>query len=64
VVNQKSGVGKTTTSVNSPPRSGAPSAACCRRSRSQGNATMGSGVDKRAITRSVYHVLLGPATSA
>jgi chromosome partitioning protein len=25
----------------------------------QGNATMGSGIDKRTIARSVYHVLLG-----
>jgi chromosome partitioning protein len=25
----------------------------------QGNATMGSGVDKRTLTRTVYHVLLG-----
>jgi chromosome partitioning protein len=27
----------------------------------QGNATMGSGVDKRTLTRTVYHVLLGLA---
>jgi len=30
----------------------------------QGNATMGSGVDKRQLARSVYQVLLGSATPA
>ncbi len=60
ITNQKGGVGKTTTGVNL----AASLAASHRRvllvdMDPQGNATMGSGVDKRTLSATVYHVLLG-----
>jgi chromosome partitioning protein len=60
VANQKGGVGKTTTSVNLAASLGAMKRRVLIVDLDpQGNATTGSGVDKRALSATVYQVLLG-----
>ncbi len=62
VVNQKGGVGKTTTTVNVTSAVGAAGKRCLLVDLDpQGNATGGVGIDKRAGGASVYELLIGAA---
>ncbi|MCX7140273.1 MAG: AAA family ATPase [Proteobacteria bacterium] len=64
IANQKGGVGKTTTSVNlAASLAGAGKRVLLIDLDPQGNATMGSGIDKRNLENSVYQVLLGLTTA-
>ncbi len=65
IANQKGGVGKTTTTVNlAASLSAAKQRVLLIDLDPQGNATMGSGIEKRDLEITVYHVLLGSKSVA
>src|SRR2546423_9052033 len=65
ITNQKGGVGKTTTGVNLAASLGAAKRRVLLIDLDpQGNATMGSGIDKRVLKATVYHMLIGSHRAA